>query len=503
MSKGCFFVFRKRIAKKKSSIECENFQHEEMNYLSTKVDDNILFIQNSLVHTEDLIIHNLSKNGVLLFIESLVDLEKISDKVLTRIMGSEEEIISDKKIVNLYDVTGLLLDGYSIFISEGKTYAAAFYTSSLEKRTIQEPLSEKVLRGSHDGFIESLETNILLVRRSIKNPNLLVRYMTLGERSRTKIAILYIEDLMNNDIVDELFRRLSYLKADYIQSPGHIQEFIEDEAFSPFPQMLNTERPDRVVSNLMEGRFAILAEASPTAIIAPINFFAFLQSPDDYNNRWLIGSFITLFRILSIMIAIGLPAIYIAVVSFHYEVIPFELVFALKGTLEYVPVVPFVEALSMLIILELLSEAATRLPSPIAQTIGVVGGLVIGTAVVEANLVSNSMIVVVALTAVASYTIPVTEMGTSIRLLGFPLMIGSSLFGFVGIVIGLMLILVHLCKLESFGTPYFSPLAPFKLSENKDTVIRLPLWMFMKRPTGTRPKDIIRIGNPRGWKRNE
>ncbi|MGG1674125.1 spore germination protein [Neobacillus sp. NRS-1170] len=496
-------MLRKWMAKGKSSNERENLQQEEKKYFSSNINDNILFIQHSLVHTEDLIIHEVFEKGSLLFIESLVDLEKISDQVLTRTMGSEDEIICDKKIVNLYDATSLLLDGYCLFVPEGKTFAAAFYTIAIEKRTIQEPISEKVLRGSHDGFIESLETNIKLVRRSIKNPKLLVRYMTLGERSRTKIAIIYIEDLMNNDIVNELFRRLSYVKVDYIQSPGSIQEFIEDEAFSPFPQMLNTERPDRVVSNLMEGRFAIFSEGSPTAIIAPINFFAFLQSPDDYNNRWVIGSFITLFRLLSITIAIGLPALYIAVVSFHYEVIPFELVFALKGTLEYVPVVPIVEALSMLIILELLSEAATRLPSPIAQTIGVVGGLVIGTAVVEANLVSNSMIVVVALTAVASYAIPVTEMGTTIRLMGFPLMIGASLFGFIGIVIGLMIILVHLCKLESFGTPYFSPLAPLKLSENKSTIVRLPIWKLIKRPTSTRPKDIVRTGNPRGWKRNE
>lgn len=282
-----------------------------------------------------------------------------------------------------------------------------------------------------------------------------------------------------------------------------IQEFIEDEAYFPFPQMLNTERPDRLVSNLMEGRFAIISDGSPTAVIAPINFFAFFQSPDDYNSRWLIGSFIRSFRVLSLMIAIGLPALYIAVVTYHYEVIPFELVFALKGTLEYVPIPPILEALSMHIILELLSEAATRLPSPIAQTIGVVGGLVIGTAVVEANLVSNSMIVVVALTAVASYAIPVTEMGTSIRMLGFPLMIAASIFGFIGIVIGLMLILVHLCKLESFGSPYFSPLAPFKLSENKDTFLRLPLFKFLKRPTSTHPKDSVRLGNARGWKQNE
>ncbi|ATP41383.1 spore germination protein [Solibacillus sp. R5-41] len=495
-------MFKRKGVKGNGLNTYENLQQEEKS-LFPKLADNIFFVQNSLVHTEDLIIHHLSETDTLFFIESLVDSKEISDKVLTRIMASDNEIICDIKITNLYEITNFLIEGYAIFISEGRTYAAAFNSAAQEKRAIQEPLSEKILKGSHEGFIENLETNILLVRKYIKNPKLMVRYMTLGERSRTKVAVIYIEDLANDDIINELFRRLSYAKVDYIQSPGHIQEFIEDETYSPFPQMLNTERPDRVVANLMEGRFAIIADGSPTAMIAPINFFAFIQTPDDYNNRWLIGSFLTLFRVMSLMIAIGLPSLYIAVVSFHYEIIPFELVLALKGTLEFVPVPPIVEAVSMLIILELLSEAATRLPSPIAQTIGVVGGLVIGTAVVEANLVSNSMVVVVALTAVASYALPITEMGTTIRLLSFPLMVASSLFGLVGIVFGLMVILLHLCKLESFGTPYFTPLAPFRLSENKDTIIRLPLGQFIKRPSGPRPKDSVRTGHPRGWKRDE
>ena len=496
-------MFRKKPPQNNNSNIIEQPQSEELKPFSSKAAENIAFIKHSLVYTEDLLVHDLSDKGSLLFIESLIESKEVYDKVVSSIVSSKVEVASDNKIMSLYEVTNLLLDGYSILITEGKTYAASFYTAAQENRAIQEPISEKIIRGSHDGFIESLETNIQLVRRSIKYPKLIVKYMTLGERSRTKIAIIYIEDLIDMSIIDELLYRLSYAKTDYIQAPGHIQEFIEDETFSPFPQMLNTERPDRVVANLMEGRFAIIADRSPTATIAPISFFSFLQSSDDYNNRWFIGSYLVLFRILGVLITAGLPSIYIAVVSFHYEIIPIELVFALKGTLDFIPVVPIVEACSMLIILEFLSEAATRLPSPIAQTLGVVGGLVIGTAVVEAHLVSNSMIVVVALTAVASYTIPVTEMGTSIRLLSFPIMVASALFGFVGIVLGFMFIIGHLCKLESFGKPYFTPFAPFKLSDIKDTVVRLPLWMFRKRPTGPTPKDTIRIGNPRGWKKNE
>lgn len=486
--------------KEKSKSEIEGPQPKQEKPLFPKLADNRQFIQNSLVYTQDLIEHKITEKESLFYIKPLVDMKVISDTVLTRILESEDELLCDQKMTDLFEVTNLLLDGYAFYISEELSYIAAFNAVSIDKRAIQEPLSEKVLKGSHQGFIENLDTNIQLVRRSIKNPKLMVRYLTLGVRSQTKVAVLYIEDLANDDTINELFRRLSYVDVDYIQAPGHIQEFIEDETYSPFPQLLNTERPDRVVSNLMEGRFAIIADGSAAAMIAPISFFAFIQTPDDYNNRWLIGTFLTLFRTMSVMIAIALPSLYIAIVSFHYEIIPLELILALKGTLEFVPVPPIIEAVCMLIVLELLSEAATRLPSPIAQTIGVVGGLVIGTAVVDANLVSNSMVVVVALTAVASYTMPITEMGTTIRLLSFPLMVAAALFGFVGIVIGLMVILIHLCKLESFGMPYFTPLAPFKFAENKDTIIRLPLWTFRKRPTGPRPKDLVRTGNTRGWK---
>lgn len=496
-------MFKRREEKENNVTDNEILQQEKVESPFPKLADNILFIQRSFVYTEDLIIHNLFETQSLIFINSLVDSKEISNTILTRILDQENELVCDKKIMNLYEVPNFLLDGYVLFISEDKAYIAAFNAAVQEKRAVQEPISEKILKGSHEGFIESLDSNINLVRKHIKNPKLMIKYLTLGERSRTKVAVIYIEDLANEEVINELFRRLSYAKVDYIQSPGHIQEFIEDETYSPFPQILNTERPDRTVANLMEGRFAIIADGSPTAMIAPISFFAFIQTPDDYNNRFFIGSFLTLFRTMSLMIVIGLPSLYIAVVSFHYEIIPFELVLALKGTLEFVPIPPIIEAASMLIILELLSEAATRLPSPIAQTIGVVGGLVIGTAVVEANLVSNSMVVVVALTAVASYTLPITEMGTTIRLLSFPLMVASSIFGLVGIVFGLMIILLHLCKLESFGMPYFTPFAPFKLSGNKDTIIRFPIWKFIKRPTGPRPKDIIRTGNPRGWKKDE
>jgi spore germination protein KA len=493
-----FNLFQK---KKKMNIPNELKEEKQVLPLFNSIYDNIEYIKKSFVDTDDFIHRDLHEDGAVIYLEPLVDKDKVNQLCIEKVQSDQKakgDIVED-----LYKVIHYILEGRSIRLIPGRNHAIAFDTKSFENRSIEEPLNEKIISGSHEGFIEDLDTNIQILRRTIQNEQLKVKYMVLGRRSNTKVAMVYLQDLMNDEIIKELEYRLSFIDIDYIQAPGHIQELIEDEAFSPFPQMLSTERPDRVVANLMEGRFAIFTDRNPTSIIGPINFFAFFQTPDDYSHRWFIGSFISAFRLFSMIIAITLPGLYISIVSFHYEVVPFELIFTLKGNLEFVPFPPIIEAVSMQIILELLGEAATRLPSPIAQTIGVVGGLVIGTAIVEANLVSNTMIVVVALTAIASYAVPVNEMGTTLRILGFPIMFAASLLGFIGIIFVLVLILIHLCKLESFKTPYFSPLAPFHLKENKDTFVRFPIWAMKKRPSATKSKDAIRIRNSRGWKKDD
>ncbi len=318
-----------------------------------------------------------------------------------------------------------------------------------------------------------------------------------------KVAIIYLKNIANDELIKEVERRISYINVDYLDSASQLEEYIEDDPNSMFPQILTSERTDRVASNLMSGRVALLCNGSPTALVLPTTFFSFFQSPDDYNSRWILGSFYRMIRLISFFVAIGLPALYISIVSFHYEVIPIDLVFTIKGSLEYVPIPPILEAVVMQLTLELLREASIRLPSPISQTIGVVGGLVIGTAVVQAHIVSNTMIIIVASTAIASFVVPISDMGTSVRLLGFPLMISASLFGFVGIMFMFMIIFIHLCKLESFGAPYFAPFAPFKWKEITETFIRMPIWLIKNRPTGPRPKKMTQQSNSRGWKKDD
>ena len=372
----------------------------------------------------------------------------------------------------------------------------------ITSRSIEEPDNERSITSSHDGFVENLGTNIFQLRKRVKSPQLKVKFFTLGKLTNTKVSMVFIENLANKKIIEEVERRISSIEVDQLLSFGDLEDYIEDNPYSPFPQMLTTERPDRGAAYLTEGKILLIVDGSPRILIVPITFFAFYQSPDDYNSRWLVGTFFRLIRFFSFIISISLPAIYIAVVSFHSEVLPIGILYSIRVSLENVPFPPYIEAFAMQIILELLKEASIRLPSPIAQTIGIVGGLVIGTAVVEASFVSNTMIVVIGLTAIASFVAPVNEMGTSARLLGFPVMIAASLFGFFGIVLVLMLIFMHVCKLETFGTPYFAPLAPFKIEDIKDSIVRLPFWKLNTRPTDSKPVYKKQQWRTRGWKNN-
>ncbi len=257
------------------------------------------------------------------------------------------------------------------------------------------------------------------------------------------------------------------------------------------------------MANIMDGRIALIMEGSPTALIFPINIFSFFQSPDDYNSRWIVGSFIRFIRTVGFLIAILLPPFYIAVFSFHPEIIPDSLLLTVKSSVNDLPFSPLIEALIMTATLELIREAGIRLPSPIGQTIGIVGGIVIGQAVVQAGLISNIMIIVVGLTAISSYVIPSNEMSSAVRICSYPLMFLSTTFGFIGISFGMMVLAFHLCTLESFGMPYFAPFAPLKLKDFKDSLIRLPLWKQNTRPSDSHAQKQAKQGKSRGWAKDE
>ncbi|SFS55113.1 spore germination protein [Paenibacillus sp. BC26] len=487
------FRFKKTISK---SVKPQPVEME-----SGDLDKKIAQIQNYFAQTEDLKLQKLTCSDptcALIYLESLVQSASIQTLVIDPLLepGSDDieqklTAVEIKKSSDLIQIGKYMLEGHCVVLTESDSTAILIPVAKSQDRAIQEPRDEQIIKGAHDGFIESLSTNLFLLRNRMKNPKLKVKYYTLGSVTNTKVAMIYMDGFADPKVVEECERRLTVIDLEYLYSAGNIDEMLEEHPMSPFPQTLQTERPDRAVSYLMEGKITIIVDGSPSVLVLPITFFSFYQSPDDYNSRWIIGSFYRFIRLISFVLAICLPAIYIATVTYHSEVLPIGILYSVKVSLTYVPLPPILEALVMQIILELLKEAAIRLPTPISQTIGIVGGLVIGTAVVEAQLVSHTMIVIIGLTAIASFVTPINEFGTSLRILGFPMMLAASLFGFFGISIMLMLIFIHLCKIETLGIPYFTPFGPFQGQDNfKDVFLRLPLWMVNKSTQKTEGSPI-------------
>jgi len=468
--------------------------NESSQHAFFSLEQNTKYIQKALFDTHDLKIkHHPYKDtqGALIYLESLVDPALIERNILAPMSFAEGKSLSElfttlrmERSNDLEKGIQGLMQGSCLYVLDGDDEFYALTTPAKYERSITEPENEAIVRGPHNGFIENLTVNLHLVRQHIGTPDLTVRYHTVGNTVPRKVAMLYVQNLCDNELVQKVERRLSEISLDTVMSAGFIQELMEDNPFSIFPQHVNTERPDHTSAYLVDGHIALILEGDPTALIVPACFFTFYQTPDDYNNRWMIASFIRFIRLISFITAFQLPAIYIATVSFHSNVLPIQLFFTVQGSLTRVPYPPIVEAMILELIFELLREAGLRLPSRVGQTIGIVGGLVIGDAIVKAGLVSYTMTIVVALTAISSFLIPSNEMSSSLRILRFPLMIAAALFGYIGIAFGLTLLFVHLCKLESFGKPYFYPIAPLKFQGLKDTFSRFPVWNIRKKAQG-------------------
>ncbi len=393
-----------------------------------------------------------------------------------------------------------LARGFAILFENGSSTVHLFDVRRIPRRTPSEPNSEAALKGSHIGFIESYQDNMAMIRHYLNDEKLACRTFTIGSRVTTTCGLLYLQDVANEEYVNEMARRINSLNVDAVINIGILEEWVEDTPYSIFPQFMVTERPDVTVSHLLHGRVAIIIDKSAGAVIGPMTFSSYFQALDDYTTRWPIASFLRILRMVGFLIAVFLPSVYIAAVSFHYEIIPIELIMSIGRSRERVPLPPIIEALIMETVLEMLREAGLRLPSRVGQTVGIVGGIVIGQAAVDAGIVSNVMVVVVAFTAIASFIQPQQDMASAIRLLRFPFMLAAYLLGSIGIVCGMMILAAHLVTLRSLRAPFGSPYAPIHTSEWKDTLLRLPRWLLQTRPTTLRPKQHDRHQVPRRFK---
>jgi spore germination protein KA len=499
----------------KNNDSQENMNIKSPSKIPKDIDVNIDFIDksfNSKVN-KDIVIRKFIINGkyraFIAFLSGMIDPVIINNSILRPLLNSTKlinednichldyvlsEIIETNKVIKVMDKDTALyeiLSGNTILHIDGCDYFISSETKGFDKRSIERPQIEGALAGSQEAFNETLSTNITLIRKNIKNKDLTSEYIKIGSRTQILCAIMYINGLTNPAIIDEVKRRVSSIKADYIMGGGMLEQFIEDNTLSLFPTVLSTERPDKTVANILEGRVAILVDGIPFASIVPVTFASFMHTTDDSFMRWQYGTFIRLIRFAALLIALLLPSLYVAITNFHQEMIPTELLIAIAQAKENVPFPTLVEVMLMEISFELIREAGIRIPGMIGNTLGIIGALILGQAAVQANIVSPILIIVVAVTGLSNFSIPSYTFGFSIRILRFVFIFAGSLLGFYGITIGWIILSAIIFHKKSFGINYFAPVTPVTTME-KDFLIKHPIWRREKRPDYLNPLDITR-----------
>ncbi len=384
-----------------------------------------------------------------------------------------------------------ITQGSLVIFFDGWQHAISYQASDMMKRQTSEPITEPVVQGPHDSTIEDLQTNIGMIRNLLRSPRLKLVTMTVGAESRRLLAYAYLEGAVNPEVLSKFQACIQDVEQEEIMEISYLEEWISESVYSPFPQARYTERPDTVVASLLDGKIIALANGSPTVLICPGNFFEFLTSSEDYYQRTLFSLLIRILRIGAFFIALMLPSTYVALSTFHSELIPTVLLLAILDTREGIPFPAFIEALMMEIFFELLREAGIRLPRPIGSAVSIVGALVIGQAAIQAKIASPVMVIVVALTGIASFALPQYSMAIALRILRFPLMVLGATLGGLGIMIGFLLALLHLCTLRSLGQPYFAPTAPLDIRQLRDIAIMIPRKLLMRSP---RNRHLHRTG---------
>lgn len=375
-----------------------------------------------------------------------------------------------------------ILTGYTALLAEGMPHALLVGAPKGKTRSIEEPISEALLRGPRVGFTEVLSDNTALLRRQGRTEQMEIKKYVVGNVVKKDLAVVYMKTIVNPDLLQEVERRIAKINLDYIAESGYVEQLIEDDILSPFQQAQNTERPDRVMSALMEGRIALLLDGTPFALIVPVTFSMLLQSPEDYYERWMGGSLLRTLRFFTAFMSLMIPSLYISFISFHPGLIPTELAITIIETRQRVPFPSLIEILILEVSIEILREAGVRLPKPIGSAMGIVGGLIIGEAAVQAGIVSPFLVIVVSVTAIASFSIPMYSAGITLRILRFAGMFFAAVLGIFGTILFFLLLCSHLTKLESFGVPYVTPVSPLRLRDWKDLFIRAPLTLMKRRP---------------------
>ena len=478
----------------------------------SELSGNQSWIQKQCERCDDIILRpmNLGRNRqitcLIVYIETAVSNMMLEDSVTGKLLNhlwemDEKEIrqavarnglgISDaKEFTYLEEAMGAMLAGNAIFFLDGYDKAWKIGSKGYPGLGVAKAESEKVLRGSREGFSESVKLNTALIRKRIRSTKLKVEESFLGERSDTVTALVYEEDLVRPELLKEIKKELAQFAVDAIPDSGIIEQLAGRFSWSPFPKFQTTERPDKAAMAVLEGRIVLLSDNSPVALLLPTTLNSLLQTGEDYYGNFEIASFLRCIRYAAVFLSFSLPGLYLAVSGFHPQLLPTSLALSLAEARAGVPFPGMVEILFLEVSFELLREAGLRMPGPIGSTIGIVGGLIIGQAAVSANLISPVVVIVDALTALGSFSIPNEELSEAFRLLKYPMILLCGFFGLFGFVVGWMLLLIHLCRLKSFGIPYLMPFAASSedgISPWSDGIFRAPLQNMATRPVFTRP----------------
>ena len=466
------------------------FQQAEGKSLSPVLTDLLVEVRAMACNSDDLVVHRNSANGcqlaVILF-EGQVSNLQVSDLLLRPLAQIPPEVnssgklleylrgdvllASDRKEVRTYqELFALAMSGFALVVMDGQATAMALGYQGFSLRGISEPSAEMNLRGSREGFIESVVVNVSMVRRRLKTPQLVVEGMTVGSLSNTTVKLLYLQDAVSPQLLDEVRQRLAEVRIEVVLDSGYLQPYLDSSKFSLFSGVGVTERPDTLCAKLSEGRVGILVDGTPFALVLPYLFTEHFQSQDDYSHRPYFASYVRILKFLSFFATILLPGYYVAVVSFHPEMIPDILLTKFIGSVLYTPLPVLAEALLVFILYELLREAGLRLPRPIGHALGIVGGLVIGDAAVSAGLIGLPMVILIALTAVSSFVVP--TLYEPVTILRFAFIIIGGTLGLYGLYLGFALFMVNLCSLKTMGIPVTAPTTPMDPHSFRDMFVR-------------------------------
>jgi len=454
------------------------------------------------------------------FVDGLVDSQSVELAIIeplmtqTRLQGSlrtglellrqvDETLMPGRQVEHVHSlglVISGIVSGMCALLVETAPGILLVEVRKWPMRAVERPLNEGVLRGPQEGFTEVLKINTTLIRRRLMTPDLIFEPGKIGRRSRTDIAVVYLKGLVSPALLEEVRRRIAHVDTDLLLETGQLEQLIEDSPQGLFPTLQATERPDRTAAALAEGRVAILMEGSPLALIVPAVLTDFLRIPEDYYVKWPFGTFLRIVRTLGLVITLLLPALYIAIADYHHEMIPPALLTAIAASREQVPFPATLEVLMMEVAFEVIREGAIRVPSQLGQTIGIVGALILGQAAVEASIISPILIIIVATTALGSFTIPDYSLNLVIRVSRFVMIFLGATLGLYGVAIGLFAFSVHAVSLKSFGVPYLAPMGPPQPG-NPDNMLRGPTFLLDKRPTLARPRDKQRQAEKvMGWR---